>query len=142
MIENCLLWREKAKKNSAWNGGFRRERRFYCRFFTSILFSTKASAVSNFKAVTLLWAEIMHILLLVSKIGTSASPLYCLKHLKFRIMKRKLSSVFRRIFTIPYSKIWYNMNKAYKNIYLAKRDIVYFGLYFVLAILKLFLTYF
>ena len=28
MIQNCLIRREMAKKNSAENGGFRRERRF------------------------------------------------------------------------------------------------------------------
>ena len=42
---------------------------------SSILFSTKATAVPNCRFITLLWAEIMHVLLLVSKSGTSASPL-------------------------------------------------------------------
>ena len=41
---------------------------------SSILFTPKATAVQNFRAVTLLWAEILHVLLLVSKRGTSASP--------------------------------------------------------------------
>ena len=47
---------------------------------SSILFSTKTTAVPNFRAVTLLWAEIMHVLILVLKSGTSASPLlyYCI----------------------------------------------------------------
>ena len=45
---------------------------------SSILFSTKATAVPNFRVITLLWAEIMHDLLLVSKSDTSSSPLYCL----------------------------------------------------------------
>ena len=59
MIEICQIWRKKAKQNSAGNGGFRRER----------------SAAVSLRAVTLLWAEIMHVLLLVSKSGTSGSPL-------------------------------------------------------------------
>ena len=42
---------------------------------SSILFSTKATAVPNFRAVTLLWDEIMRVLFLVSKSGTSAPPL-------------------------------------------------------------------
>ena len=59
MIENCLLWREKAKK-------FGGKRRFLAGaavpppfLHSSILFSTKATVVLNFRAVTLLWAEIM-----------------------------------------------------------------------------------
>ena len=74
MIENCLLWREKAKK-------FGGKRRFSAGaavpppfLHSSILFFTKATAVPNFKAETLLWTEIMHVLLLVSKSVTSTSP--------------------------------------------------------------------
>ncbi len=51
----------------------RRERRFRRRFFRSI-FSLKATAVPNFRAVTLLWAEIMRVLLLVSKVAHSPPP--------------------------------------------------------------------
>ena len=54
MIENYLLWREEAK-----NQGFRRF------LHSSMLFSTKATAIPNFKAETLLWAEIMRVLLFV-----------------------------------------------------------------------------
>ena len=67
MIEKCLLWREKAKKYFGGRGG---SPPF---LHSSILFST---AVPNFRA------EIMSVLLLVSKSGTSASTLKMLSHLR------------------------------------------------------------
>ena len=39
----------------------------------------KSNCCKNFRAVTLLWAKIMHVLLLVLKSGTSASPLLVIK---------------------------------------------------------------
>ena len=67
MIENCLFGgKRRFLAGAAVSPPFRH---------SSILFTTKATAVQNFRAVTLLWAEIMHVLLLVSKSGTSASPL-------------------------------------------------------------------
>ena len=79
MIEYGLLWREKQKKISAGNGGLSVGAAVSPPFLhSSILFFTKETAVPNFRAVTLLWAEIMRILLLVSKSGTSAPPPLCL----------------------------------------------------------------
>ena len=69
MIENYLLWREKAK-----NQGFRRF------LHSSMLFSTKATAMPNFRAETLLWAEILPFLLFVKKLVHPPPPLqlhYC-----------------------------------------------------------------
>ena len=70
MIENCLIWRKKANKK------FGGKRWFSAGAVDSppllhsfILFSLKASAVPNFRAVTLLWAEIMRVLLMVSKVA-------------------------------------------------------------------------
>ena len=47
----------------------------------------------NFRAVTFLWAEIMHVLLLVSKSGASASPLKNppLKKLLLQLLKNSYS---------------------------------------------------
>ena len=74
MIENCLT--KKGKKKFGGKQRFSAGAAVPLPFLhSSILFSTKAIAVPNFKAVTLLWTEIMHVLLLVSKSGTSASPL-------------------------------------------------------------------
>ena len=57
---------------------------------SSILFSTKVTAVPNFIAVTLLWAEIMRVLLLVSKSGTSASTFKIYVLYNFSLDKIKL----------------------------------------------------
>ena len=47
------------------------------RFSAVVLYySPQKTTVPNFRAGTLLWAEILCVLLLVSKSGTSASPLY------------------------------------------------------------------
>ena len=52
---------------------------------SSILFSTKATAEPNFIAVTLLWAEIMHVLLLVfKKWHIRLPPLHPKKHIYLR----------------------------------------------------------
>ena len=45
----------------------------------------KITAVPNFRAVTLLWADIMLVLLLVSKSGTSTPP-PPLGHIKIKIL--------------------------------------------------------
>ena len=71
-----VYYGEKRQKNIGGKRRFSAEAAFAPPFLhSSILFSTKTTAVPNFRAVTLLWAEIMHVLLLVSKSGTSASPL-------------------------------------------------------------------
>ena len=75
MIYSCLIWRRKAKtfgEKRLFSAGAAVPPPF---FHSSILFSTKATAVPNFRAVTLSWAKIMRVLLKVSKSGTSASPL-------------------------------------------------------------------
>ena len=62
MIENCLIWpkmQNKFRQETAVCGG---SAAVSSQF---ILFSTKATDVQNFRAVTLLWTEIMRILLLV-----------------------------------------------------------------------------
>ena len=61
---------KKRQKYSAGNGGF--------RLFSHRFFTVPYCSVPNFRAVTLLWAKIMRVLLLVSKSGTSASPLFIL----------------------------------------------------------------
>ena len=66
MIENCLTWLKKKTKKAAGNGGFRRETAVFATVsYSSILFSTKTTSVPNFRAVTLLWTEIIRVVLLV-----------------------------------------------------------------------------
>ena len=85
MIENCLLWREKAKKirrETAVFGGSGGSAAVSSQFHIVL---HKITAVPNFRAVTLLWADIMLVLLLVSKSGTSTPP-PPLGHIKIKIL--------------------------------------------------------
>ena len=93
---------KKGKKKLAGNGGFRGSSgsAAVSSQFHMILFSSKATAVPNFRAVTLLWADIMSVLLLVSKSDTSDPP----PPLKFYQKKfYKLTCILRNC--IKYSSI-------------------------------------
>ncbi len=72
-MENCLQLREKTKKirrETAVFGGSDGSAAVSSQFYIVL----HKSNFQNFRAVTLSWAEIMLVLLFVSKSGTSASP--------------------------------------------------------------------
>ena len=74
MIENCLLWRKKAKK-IGWKRRFSAGAAVSPPFLhSSIFFTTKATTVPNLRAVTLLWAEIMQVLLSFQKVAHPPPP--------------------------------------------------------------------
>ena len=70
MIEDCLIWREKAT-NRRFSAGAAVPPPF---LHNSILYLFKATAMPNLRAVTLYLVEFLRLLVLVSKSITSAPP--------------------------------------------------------------------
>ena len=76
MIENCLIWRKKAKKNRRFSAGAAVPPQF---LYSSILFSIKATAVQNFSCNSL-WAAFMHIYFWFQKVAHPPPPFLIKMH--------------------------------------------------------------
>ena len=86
-------------------------------------------ALPNFRAVTLLWAEIIRVSLLISKSGTSASPLYTIFYLKAIIWFTKYRVIVVLVLLNLVDELYKIHNNVLKNKVIYNLRIVIKGLF-------------